>query len=85
MRTLDGARLVLAPGAGDALLEAGRVPRQVEVDHHVGRLEVEPHAAGVGGEEEPAVGVLLEAPDLLRGAAGCGTEPVCQAKPTPIS
>ena len=61
----DGARLVLAPGAGDALLQAGRVPREIEVDHHVGRLEVEPHASGVGGEEEPAGGILLEAADLV--------------------
>ncbi len=61
----DGARLVLAPGTGDALLQAGRVPGEVEVDHHVGRLEVEPHASGVGGEEEAAGGVLLEAADLV--------------------
>ena len=64
----DGTRLVLAPGAGDALLQPGRVPGEVEVDHHVGRLEVEAHAAGVGGEKEAAGGILLEAADLVAAA-----------------
>ena len=37
--------------ARDPLLEPGRVPRQVQVDDHVRRLEVQPHAARVGAHE----------------------------------
>ena len=37
--------------AGDALLEAGRVPGDVEIDDDVGRLEIETQPAGVGADE----------------------------------
>src|ERR1039458_3900690 len=33
------ARLVLAPGAGDALFQLGGVPRQIAVDDHAGVLD----------------------------------------------
>ena len=46
------ARLMLAPGARDALLELGRVPRQVKVDDDARRLKVQPDAAAVGGQEQ---------------------------------
>ncbi len=58
------ARLVLAPGACDALFELRRVPRQVDVHDRARDLQVEPDAAAVGGEEQPAGRVLLEADDL---------------------
>ena len=60
----DRARLVLAPGAGDALLELRRIPRQIDIDDGARRLQVQPDAAAVGREEQPAGGVLLEAVDL---------------------
>lgn len=41
----DGAELAFAPGAGDALLELGRIPRQVAIDDDAGVLEIESHAA----------------------------------------
>ena len=58
------ARLVLAPGACDALLELGRVPRQVDVHDRARHLQIEADAAAVGRQEQPAGGVLLEAHDL---------------------
>ena len=52
---LHAARLAHAVHAADALLQHGRVPRQVHVDHHRrGMLQVQAHAAGVGGQEQPA-------------------------------
>ena len=52
----DGHRagLVLAPGARDALLELRRIPRQIDIHDRARRLEVEPDAAAVGREEQPA-------------------------------
>src|SRR5439155_10345079 len=71
----DRSSLVLAPGARDALLEFGRVPWQVAIDHHAGGLQVQPGAAAVRAEKNPAVRVVLEGIDLaatasLRDAAG---------------
>ncbi|HVU35346.1 MAG TPA: hypothetical protein VHE61_18055 [Opitutaceae bacterium] len=60
----DGVLLVLSPGARDALLEFGGIPRQVAVDHDAGVLEIEAHAAGVGAEEDAAIRIVLEKPDL---------------------
>ena len=37
----------------DALLQHRRVPGQIHVDHHVGVLQVQPDAAGVGGQKQP--------------------------------
>ena len=37
--------------ASDALLDAHRVPRQVEVDHDAAELKVAPLAGGLGGEQ----------------------------------
>ena len=62
--TAHGAGLMLAPGTRDALLQPGRVPRQVEVDHHACHLKVEAEAAGVAGEEQPAERILLETANL---------------------
>ena len=50
--------LAMTVGAGDALFKNGGVPRQVKVDDQAGGLQVETHAARVGGEEDPAVGVV---------------------------
>ena len=66
---------MLAPRAGDALLQLGRIPWQVHVDHRVGRLQVEPDTARLGREEQPALRILAEAVDLgttpdLRNGAG---------------
>ena len=77
---VTGRGLVLAPGAGDALLELGRIPRQIEIHDHAGGLEVQAEAAGVRGEEQAAVRIALEAADL-RAPLRCGTEPVCHANP----
>ena len=71
----DRAGLMLAPGAGNALLQTGRVPGQVHVDDGIGHLKVEPHAAGFRRQEQPAFGVCAESADLgpalrLRHAAG---------------
>ena len=38
----------------DALLQHGGVPRHFEVDHRVGRLQVQAGAARVGAQEDPA-------------------------------
>ena len=55
----DRARLVLAPGARDALLELGRVPRQVDVHHRARDLQVEARRCrcrwrGTAGRPGPA-------------------------------
>ena len=57
--------LSLAPSAGDALLEFCGIPRQIDVDDETGVLEVEACAAGLGGEENPAVRVFFEGFDFL--------------------
>ena len=50
-----------APNAADALFENRRIPRQVEIDAHVGGvLEVESDPAGIGGEENRDGGVVVE-------------------------
>ena len=54
-QVVDVDRLLLAEPVdpADPLLEHGRVPGELEVDHAVGgALEVEPDAAGVAGEED---------------------------------
>ncbi len=47
-------------GAGDALFQHRRVPRQVDVDHGIRGLKVQAGGAGVGGEEHRAIGAFLE-------------------------
>ena len=46
---VHAARLMLAPGARDALLEPCRVPRQIQVDDDARCLQVQPKPTGVGG------------------------------------
>ena len=55
---------MLAPGTRDPLLQLGRVPRQIEVDHDARHLEIQAEAARIAGEEEAAERILLEAADL---------------------
>ncbi len=71
----DGAGLVLAPCTGDALFKLGWVPREIAVHDDAGDLEVEADAAGIGAEEEAAIGIVMENADLaaavlLRDGAG---------------
>jgi hypothetical protein len=51
--------------APDALREDGRVPGQIHVDDDAGVLQVQPDAARVGGEEDPARRVFSEALDEI--------------------
>ena len=52
--------------AADALLEHGRVPRQLDVDASArGVLQVEAHAARIGREEDAAGGIIVELHDVL--------------------
>ena len=84
LMTVTGRRLVLAPGAGDALFELGRVPGQVAVDDDAGVLEVEADAAGVGAEEDAAVGIVAEGVDLAAALLlgdGAGVPGVADAVP----
>ena len=53
-------RLAVAVCSGDALREHGRVPGEVEVDHHGGSLQVQAHAARIGREEHLALWILEE-------------------------
>src|SRR5207244_10846428 len=62
---VDAARLVLAPGPRDALLEPRRVPGQVEIDDDTRGLEVQAETARMGGEKQPAARVALEPAELL--------------------
>jgi hypothetical protein len=55
-----GPRLVLAPGARDALFEACRVPGQIAIDDDAGVLQIQAGAAGVGGEEQAAFRIGLD-------------------------
>ena len=57
-------------GAGDALLEHGGIPGQVEVDDQAGGLQVETHPAGIGGEEDATVGIIEEFLDEVAALAG---------------
>jgi hypothetical protein len=74
----DGAELVFAPGAGDALFELGGVPGEVAVDDDAGVLEVEADAAGIGAEEEAQAGSWRKARISARRRCW-GTLPLCQA------
>ena len=51
----DRAGLVLAPGAGDALFELGRIPGQVAIDDDAGVLQVQAGAPRIGAEKDAAV------------------------------
>ena len=63
---VDRQLLAQAVDAADPLLEHGRVPGELEVDHAVGgALQVEPDAAGIAGEEHAKVGVVVELDDVL--------------------
>jgi hypothetical protein len=62
--------LSVTMGAGDALFEHGGIPREVEVDDEAGGLQVEPHAARVGGEEDAAFGVVEEFLDEVAAFGG---------------
>ena len=57
---MHGLFLTHAVGAGNSLFEDGRVPGQVEVDDGVGRLQIQARRTGVGGDEQPTVGVRLK-------------------------
>ncbi len=50
-----GAGLVLAPGAGDARFELGRIRGQIAVHHHAGILQVQARGAGVGAEQHATI------------------------------
>ena len=50
--------LAEAVDAPDPLFVHGRVPGQIHVHYHRGRLEIEPDTAGVGREEHAAIGVF---------------------------
>jgi hypothetical protein len=50
--TDDRVSLADAVDAADPLLDLHRVPRQVEVDHHAARLEVQALGRGVGADQE---------------------------------
>ena len=82
---VDVDRLLLAEPVdpADPLLEDGRVPGQLQVDHAVrGVLEVEPDAAGVAGEEDAERRVVVELDDVLGPPLlplGPGEEPGAEA------
>ena len=82
---VDVDRLLLAEPVdpADPLLEDGRVPGQLEVDHAVrGVLEVQADAAGIAGEEHAEAGVVVELDDVLGPpllALGAGEEPGAEA------
>jgi len=44
----------------DALLKNGRIPRQIDIDYGIRRLEVEPRRARVGGEEHATGRIVLK-------------------------
>ena len=67
---VDGLGLADAVDAGDALFQDGEVPGQLQVDAAGrGPLEVEAHAAGVGGEEHRGGRVVVEVHDVTRAPA----------------
>ena len=74
----DRAHLLLAPGAGDALFELGRIPRQVEIDDQLAICRFSPVAPASVVRNSPAGRVLPEARDLAAPAL-LRHDPVCQA------
>ena len=69
---VDVPLLADAVDAAEALLQAGRVPRQVVIDHQPAELEVDPLARRLGRHAD-----LLLRPELLleQAAAACGFMP----------
>ena len=57
---IDRVLLAHAVGACNALFQHGGVPRQIDVDDRVGRLQVKSRRSGVRREEQLAVGIGLE-------------------------
>ena len=80
---VDGLLLAEAVDPPDPLLEDGGIPGELQVDHAVGGvLEVEADAAGVAGEEEAVVRVVVELDDVLGPptlALGAGEEAGAEA------
>src|SRR5208282_4858836 len=61
---VDGLLLPQPVNPADPLLEDGRVPGELEVDHAVGgALEIQPDAPGVAGEEDSEFGIVVELDD----------------------
>src|ERR1700678_1156806 len=60
MDHMHGTRLPQTVDTADSLLETRGVPRRLEIDDRRGRLQIEANAAGVGGEEDLALGVEPE-------------------------
>ena len=56
-----GTALMLAPGTRDTLLQLGRVPRKIAVDHDARHLQVQAEATRIAGEKEAAERILLDA------------------------
>ena len=64
---VNRAALSEAVDPADSLLEHGGVPGKLDVDAGArGALQVEADAAGIGGEEHAARGVVVEVDDVLR-------------------
>ncbi len=69
---VDRQLLAQAVDPADPLLEHGRVPGELEVDHAVGgALQVQADSAGIAGEEDAEVGIIVELDDVLS-ARGAG-------------
>ena len=47
----------------DALIEPGRIPGQLEVEHAVRSLQIEPCSPGVGGQKDLALRIVGELVD----------------------
>ena len=47
-------------GPGNPLLEHRGIPRQIDVDHRVGGLQIQTGRAGIGRQKQPAAGVGLK-------------------------
>jgi len=62
---LDGPALTHPMRPADALFEHRGIPRQIDVDHRVGRLKIQAGRTGVGRDEQPALRIGLEAVDDL--------------------
>ena len=80
---VDGQLLAEPVDPADPLFEDGGVPWELDVDDAVrGVLEVKPDAAGIAGEEDAEVGIVVELDDVLGAPAlafGAGEEASAEA------
>ncbi len=60
---IDGTFLTHPVRSGYSLLQYRRIPRQIHIDHCIGRLQIQPRAAGIRRQKDPTLWIVLKLVD----------------------